>query len=839
MKRIYSLIFVLFLLFIVSGCKDNKLTPTLSFDKEVLTINIGEEQSLSYSYENIEEPVFEFLMSIEQIVSIDNLGKIKGLNEGKVIVTIYESKSKITDTIEINVLKEELVPEVSFSLENLEIEIDEEVVLSFTHENMVSPVYSFVSSDTETVSVNNQGKIKGLKEGVSVITISIVGTDAFDTVTITVLEPLMTGPVYNITTNEELEYALAHIKDNDSLIINAVVTTDELVLNNVLLTINSNLTVKNLVSLSYVKILDSTGILNYTNDIKVSGNFEINNFNLIDNDVLLGSNSTITIKKDGLLGSVILEEESNNVLINNYGTINNVDLTNSKALNNKKIIINNYGVFRDSNTAIIINDETTPENTVIKSLGSYFWIEDTEKYTNWDILENGPRYTLRSIEGDTLEIFLNNKSGSLETVVNDYISLYDVINIETHIIIRTEYRSLTSDAFIYLSTLNMLQSVDLYNTTVAKNTIPDNAFKNVDTLTHIDLPKGVTTIGSKAFAGTGISKLLIPDSLVNVAVDAFGDYSVGDYSLKEVHTESLNPGGESFIKGFSPKTLFFVPEEARLEYIAEWVGFSAVVEYGFYYYGLYVFPEANLVDEYYIRELGEGIEIVLYDGGIKENLIPAEFNINGQIIPVVSIGNNAFRFVKNEDNLSVDILIPDSITRIGDSAFYEFKTIKSLDLNNVLYVGKNAFHLITYEFTIITSPNLEYIDDDAFNGLVRVTSIDLSKTVNLGERSLQNCQSLTEIYAPMLKNLGTSSISSCTQLLKVTLGAVEECGSWTISGSDKIVEWDFTHNENKVIQPAFGAGWTAINKSTVTIYCNSDVIDYFQAYYPKANVLTK
>lgn len=839
MRRIYLIITVFILMLAVTGCNDTELVSSLSFDKSVITINVDEEKLLNYSYENIENPVFEFTLSVEEIVSLDSLGKIKGLSAGKVVITILESTSSLTDSMEVNVLAEEADAILSFTLKSVEIEIDEEMVLDFTYKNVESPVFEFTSSNEEIVVVDNIGSIKGVNNGTATITIAIVGIDVSDTIEVNVKEPLIKGPVYNITTDEELLYALAHSKDNDSFIISGVVTVDELILKNVELTINNNLTVNNFVSFSNVKILDSTGKLNYSGDITVSNNLEINSIDLKENNIKLLSNSILNIKEGAILNSVVLEEESNNIKVNNYGSLYNIDLTSSKALNNKKIVINNYGVIRDVNTGVIINDITTPENTIIKSLGSYFWIKDTVNYTNWNILENGPRYVLKNIDGETIEVLLTNKSGKLEKVINAYVELYNITSLETNFVISTEYYSLNSADFAFLKTINGLSSLNIYNTTVGKNTIPEAAFENISSLTHIELPKGLTTILPKAFAGTGITNITIPKSLANVANDAFGDYTIGEYNLHEVHTDNYEPKGLSFIRGFSPNTLFFVPEASIDDYVNEWVGISATVEYGFYYYGVYVFPEANLVDEYYVREVEEGIEIVLYDREIKENLIPSEFNINGEIMPVVSIGNNAFRFVKNNNNISVDIVMPDSITRIGDKAFLEFKTIKTLDLNNVKYIGKAAFNLISYEFTTILSPNLEYVGDDGFNGLTRVTNIDLSNVVYLGERALQSCQSLKEVYAPNLKHLGTSGLSNCLKLEKITLGGVEQCGSFTLSGSNAVKEMDFRHTEDKVVIAEFGSGWTHLNKSSVTIYCNSNVYEHFYLNFPNANIITE
>ena len=838
MKKIYSLIVILILMLAITGCNDIELTPVLSFDDDKVTINVEEEYSLKYSYENIEEPVFEFSLSIDDIVSIDSLGKIKGLSEGEVVITILETTTNLTDTIYIEVL-EILVPTVSFLEEDIEIELNEEILLAYNYENVDLSEIKFYSANADIVSIDSLGNIKGLKSGNVIITILIEDTDINDAIEVTVLEPLLSGPIYNINTNEELEYALTHYKDGDSFIINGVVETDDLILNNVDLVINNILTVNKFMSLQNVRILDSLGTLSYLNDIEVKGSLEVKSINLINNNIKLSTNSNLVIREEGVLGSVILDEGTNNITINNYGSLFNIDLSKSAALDSKKIIINNYGILRDLYNAIIINETISPENTLIKSLGSYFWIEDSIEYTNWDILEVGPRYVFKNKDNESLEIFLNNKSGDLAKVVNDYVSLYDVVSLETNILIKTEYRSLTVNDFEFLSTINGLKSLNIYNTTVSKNMIPDGAFKDVTSLTYIDLPKGLVSIASQAFAGTNITDVFLPESLTTVANDAFGDYSIGDYKLEEVHLDSINPKGETFIRGFSPKTLFFVPEVAVNDYVNEWLGFSAVVEYGFYYYGTYVFPEAFFYEDYYLRNYEEGLEIVLYNKDIKENLIPSEFTIDDVVKPVVSIGNNAFRFVKNESDLAIDITIPDSIIRIGDRAFFEFKTIKSLDLNNVKHIGIGAFNLISYEFTTITSPNLEYISDDAFNGLTKVTSLDLENVIYLGERSLQNCQGLTEVYAPKLKYLGTSSLSSCTKLQKITLGPVENCGSWTISGSNSIQEVDFTHSEDEYIEPAFGSGWTQIDKSSVTIYCNIEVLEYFEIYFPLANVLVK
>ena len=169
MKRIYSLIVILVLLLVVTGCNDNELVPSLSFDEKIITIEVEEEIPLKYSFENIKKPIFNFNLSVEDIVSIDSLGNIKGLSKGKTIITLNETNSNLSDTIEVNVL-EKLKPEVSFNLQNLEIEIDEESILTFSYKDIENPVLNFVSSNEEIVFIDNNGKIKGISSGKVIIT---------------------------------------------------------------------------------------------------------------------------------------------------------------------------------------------------------------------------------------------------------------------------------------------------------------------------------------------------------------------------------------------------------------------------------------------------------------------------------------------------------------------------------------------------------------------------------------------------------------------------------------------------------------------------------------------
>ncbi len=88
----------------------------------------------------------------------------------------------------------------------------------------------------------------------------------------------------------------------------------------------------------------------------------------------------------------------------------------------------------------------------------------------------------------------------------------------------------------------------------AVKTIGEAAFENDTSLGEVVLPEGIVSIGSRAFAGTRISRIVLPDSLTDIAEDAFEDARVGVFEAErnsaawqwlEDHSCLLHFGDES------------------------------------------------------------------------------------------------------------------------------------------------------------------------------------------------------------------------------------------------------------------------------------------------------
>ena len=151
------------------------------------------------------------------------------------------------------------------------------------------------------------------------------------------------------------------------------------------------------------------------------------------------------------------------------------------------------------------------------------------------------------------------------------------------------------------------------------------------------------------------------------------------------------------------------------------------------------------------------------------------------IIPdsVTSIGDHAFH---NCSGLT-SITIPDSVTSIGDHAFYNCLTSITVSennkyfssLNGVLF-NKDKTELITYpignERTEYTIPDsVTSIGNFIFYNCSSLTSITIPDSVtSIGNFAFYNCSSLTSITIPdSVASIGNSAFYNCSSLTNIKL----------------------------------------------------------------------
>ena len=117
-----------------------------------------------------------------------------------------------------------------------------------------------------------------------------------------------------------------------------------------------------------------------------------------------------------------------------------------------------------------------------------------------------------------------------------------------------------------------------------------------------------------------------------------------------------------------------------------------------------------------------------------------------------------------------DLVIPNSVTNIGDYAFYGCSSLTSVTIpNSVTTIGYDAFYGCT-GLTSITIPNsVTNIGDYAFYGCSSLTSVTIPNSVTeIGWRAFSGCSSLTSINIPnSVTSIGEGVFSGCSGLTDI------------------------------------------------------------------------
>ena len=137
---------------------------------------------------------------------------------------------------------------------------------------------------------------------------------------------------------------------------------------------------------------------------------------------------------------------------------------------------------------------------------------------------------------------------------------------------------------------------------------------------------------------------------------------------------------------------------------------------------------------------------------------------------VTSIGNYAFRYC----SVLTSVTIPNSVTSIGAQAFYNCWGLTSVTIpNSVTSIESSAFSGCS-SLTSVTIPNsVTSIGSDAFYNCLKLTSITIPNSVtSIGSRAFQACFGLTSITIPnSVTSIGSSAFYKCSDLTSVTIGS--------------------------------------------------------------------
>lgn len=197
---IYLFIFLIIIVFVyllfskqeVEDVKEEKIV----LQNSSITLLVDEEKSLGVSVTNVVNPKLQYISLDNNIASVSNRGIVKGIKEGDTVIYISYVDShgnNFTEKCNVIVLQDEtkIIEKVSFPGDNLIIQKGNNYKLDYVLEpNNIPSSVSFLSFNNNIVSVDSDGNIVALEEGMATIKV-IVNNNIEDEVNVYVKDKMV------------------------------------------------------------------------------------------------------------------------------------------------------------------------------------------------------------------------------------------------------------------------------------------------------------------------------------------------------------------------------------------------------------------------------------------------------------------------------------------------------------------------------------------------------------------------------------------------------------------------------------------------------------------------
>ena len=262
--------------------------------------------------------------------------------------------------------------------------------------------------------------------------------------------------------------------------------------------------------------------------------------------------------------------------------------------------------------------------------------------------------------------------------------------------------------------------------------IGDNAFEYCFSLSNLIIPDGVTSIGDGAFVGcTSLSSVVIPDSVSCIGNNAFGCCE----SLTDiVIPNSVTSIGESAFYECSSLTEVVIPDSVTSIGDKAFFCCRSLTDI--------VIPESvvNLKGNPFCR----------WDGELK--CLSPYFIYDNKVL----FDKDKSKIIAFRDKNTTSYVIPDSVSCIGDRAFYRCSSLSSVVIpDSVTSIGKCAFRGCTSLTDIVIPDCVTSIEDGAFSGCESMTNLVIPDGItSIGDSAFYECNFPNDIKQELISRFG-------------------------------------------------------------------------------------
>ena len=315
------------------------------------------------------------------------------------------------------------------------------------------------------------------------------------------------------------------------------------------------------------------------------------------------------------------------------------------------------------------------------------------------------------------------------------------------------------------------------------------AFHVCENLTAVLIPKSVTSIGERAFSYC--------TSLTSIDVDKNNTH------YKSIDGNLYTKDGTTFIQYAIGKTetSFTIPNSVTT------IGKEA-------FYGCRNLTSITIPDS--VTSIGN------YAFGGYSNLTSIDVDKNNTHYKSIDgnlyskDGSTLIQYAAGKTETS--FTIPNSVTSIGEGAFYWCSSLTSITIpNSVTSIGEGAFHWCS-SLTTVTIPNsVTTIGKEAFGDCKKLTSITIPNGVtSIGYGAFSGCNNLTSITIPnSVTSIGGWAFCHCSILTITIPESVTSIGDYAFSHCENLTSITIPNRVTSIGKEAFGGC------KNLTIYCEA------------------